>query len=130
MEILDETQKSDSNSIETEWTESYFNALPRVIETLTHKWTIDSFEALYRDEWPIESIQSNNFSPKSNDKLKFYLDMYPNGYGEENKGHLSIYLWCISEESAETNVRFKFSIIDSENAKYNTKGLILYCRLE
>jgi len=94
-------------------TQSYFNVLPRIINSYALYWIIDNFCSLFQDEHKIGEIWSDNFG--LNEKPQCYLSL---SYNEEVVG---LHLQLISDYRSPLNVQCNLSILDEENRKRNIK---------
>ncbi|UYV69649.1 SPOPL [Cordylochernes scorpioides] len=75
----------------------------------TFLWTIENF-SWYQEE-KRKCLQSSSFSSPTNDKLRWYLRLFPNGTGDNCEGFLSLFL-CLDSTLRNINTTFKLSIID------------------
>ena len=91
--------------------------------SLVHKFTLKNVSSLYRDDWGMRGIQSNEFYSQLNDQLRFYVVVYPNGYRDEDKGNLSMFLCYSSDVDLKMSVRCNISIIDGNRNKQYTRGM-------
>lgn len=89
-----------------------------------HRWTIHKFSM--RREKTGEKLQSSTFSAEGDTDTKWCLELYNNGYNEESKDYLSLYLRLRSFDSSEVSAEAKLSILDSEGQKTNERCLF-YC---
>ncbi|XP_021483309.1 speckle-type POZ protein-like [Meriones unguiculatus] len=87
------------------------------IKTFSYKWTISNFH--FSLEGLSEAISSPVFSSEDNDQRKWCLKLYQNGFDEESRDYLSVYLALLSCPKIPTWAKFQFWILDDKGEKRN-----------
>ena len=103
---------------------SHSNSTDFKLIPFAHRWDIDKFIDLCSDEIDgFPNISSEQFSPYDNSEYKFRIDLCPKGNRIQYKDYVAVYLRMTSSpDSNETHVQFKFSILNSNEKKCNSKG--------
>jgi len=90
---------------------------------LTHEGTIEKVADLCSKQvsrYPL--IESAGFSPPNYPEYEFTLVLWPKGFYDNYADYISLYLVLESSPIDILTVLFKFSIIDADNQRCNTKG--------
>jgi len=91
--------------------------------TFAYEWTIKAITDQCSDQvsgHPL--IESAAFSPPNHPDYKFNLLLYPKGVNDDSAGHISLLLHLASSPTDTLAALYKFSILNANNQKCNTKG--------
>ncbi|XP_028617693.1 TD and POZ domain-containing protein 2-like [Grammomys surdaster] len=86
------------------------------VQKICYVWSISNFSFCTGGIW--KKISSPVFSLEANNEVAWCLTVYPNGFDEESKGYLSVFLGLLSCPERPVWAKFKFWIINSQGAKY------------
>ena len=79
-----------------------------------HKVTFQDFKILTEQYGWFEKLLGNEFKiPIKSSSLPCYIEVYPSGRREEDKGFVTIYLYTKPSDSMDYMMSVEYSIIDS-----------------
>ncbi|XP_060249297.1 speckle-type POZ protein-like [Meriones unguiculatus] len=87
------------------------------IKTFSYKWSISKFH--FSLEGLSEAISSPVFSSEDNDQTKWCLKLHQNGFDEESRDYLSVFLELLSCPKIPIWAKFQFWILDANGEKRN-----------
>lgn len=116
--ILDRNRIQTSSTLRQirSWTDTKLR-----VDKFAHMWTIDNF-VYQQNEHQNTVIESTKFHSPNNEKMAFFLELYPSGIDEESENHVSVYL-NVKPCEAEVRALYEISILDKDGAKHCTVGL-------
>ncbi|KAH9364049.1 hypothetical protein HPB48_016387 [Haemaphysalis longicornis] len=84
---------------------------------LSYTWTIHNFSM--RHEETGKKIESSTFSTAGPGNNKWRLELYPNGFSEDIKDYVSLFLRLASSEKENVFAQFKFTVLGEAGQKAN-----------
>ena len=86
------------------------------VDSFCHKWTISNFSFCMGGIR--RKIKSPVFSLEANEEVAWCLRVHPNGFDEESKDYLSVYLVLVNCPKRQVRAKFEFWIKNSQGEKY------------
>lgn len=84
---------------------------------VSYTWTIHSFSM--RCEETGKKIRSSTFSTAGPGNNKWRLDLYPNGFSEDSRNYVSLYLRLACSDKKDVSAQFKFAVLGEAGQKTN-----------
>lgn len=111
------------SSQETSLGESYFNARPKILDSLIHTWAIHHYsDFLYEFDQMKNTLQSAKFRSRRNEQREFKLKLYPKGHAVRSNGYNSVYCVYCGTARERIVVNVSLAILDSSGEKRFCKG--------
>eukprot|EP00073_Rattus_norvegicus_P018213 XP_003749378.1 PREDICTED: LOW QUALITY PROTEIN: TD and POZ domain-containing protein 2-like isoform X1 [Rattus norvegicus] len=86
------------------------------VQNFCYEWTISNFS--FCMDGIRENIASPVFSFEANEEVEWCLRIHPNGFDEESKDYLSVYLWLLSCPDSPVLAKVQFWIINAQGEKH------------
>ncbi|KAK7796393.1 hypothetical protein U0070_011754 [Myodes glareolus] len=83
------------------------------VKKFSYRWTISNFSFCLEGVLG-KDFKSPTFSPGANDKQKWCMSVYLNGFDEESRGYLSFFLGLLSSPKSPVWAKIQFGIINAK----------------
>ena len=88
------------------------------VKEFCYEWTISNFSFCMGGIR--RKIKSPVFSLEANEEVAWCLRVHPNGFDEESKDYLSVYLGLLHCQKSPVWAKYEFWIINSQGEKYQS----------
>uniref|UniRef100_A0A0N5C1Z2 Speckle-type POZ protein (inferred by orthology to a human protein) n=1 Tax=Strongyloides papillosus TaxID=174720 RepID=A0A0N5C1Z2_STREA len=87
----------------------------KIVEKASTKWSIEKFSACKEKTGDLK--KSSIFKSKTDDKVKWSLILYPKGFEDKSRDHISLYLQLEETDNVDVTTMCRFYVLNQEGEK-------------